>query len=199
MNSISSLGSICIAAGLALCGVPALAVDVIEKTAAAPDAPIRAPKVWQATVNASKLNVRGGPGDGFKVVETLELGANVGVVGQSGTWVRLDRPDEAWVARNFLKLPSDFLTPLFRDADNAFLDWAAATGNFEELSVEAEGRLSVILTAALYADLDKLEKTEKEVKKYAQHRELFAWIISPGLGLLLLEMLLRHTVFRRLP
>jgi Ca-activated chloride channel family protein len=52
---------------------------------------------------------------------------------------------------------------------------------------------------AIYAEIDKLEKTEKEVKKFAQHRELFALVITPGLGLLLLEILLRHTILRRLP
>jgi Ca-activated chloride channel family protein len=52
---------------------------------------------------------------------------------------------------------------------------------------------------AIYADIDKLEKTEKQVKKFSQHKELFSWIIAPGLGLLLLETLLRHTLFRRLP
>ncbi|HWX18461.1 MAG TPA: VWA domain-containing protein [Candidatus Binatia bacterium] len=52
---------------------------------------------------------------------------------------------------------------------------------------------------AIYAEIDKLEKTEKEISKYARHRELFAWLISPGLGLVLLEVLLRHTAWRRLP
>jgi len=52
---------------------------------------------------------------------------------------------------------------------------------------------------SIYAEIDKLEKTEAEVKKFAHHQELFAWLISPGLALLLLEALLRHTVFRRLP
>jgi Ca-activated chloride channel family protein len=52
---------------------------------------------------------------------------------------------------------------------------------------------------AIYAEIDKLEKTEKEINKYARHRELFAWLISPGLGLLLVEVLLRHTAWRRLP
>jgi Ca-activated chloride channel family protein len=51
----------------------------------------------------------------------------------------------------------------------------------------------------IYAEIDKLEKTEAEVKKFSHHRELFGWLISPGLGLLLLELLLRHTVWRRLP
>jgi Ca-activated chloride channel family protein len=52
---------------------------------------------------------------------------------------------------------------------------------------------------AIYAEIDKLEKSEVEVKKYAEHRELFAWAISPALALVLLEALLRHTVYRRLP
>jgi Ca-activated chloride channel family protein len=52
---------------------------------------------------------------------------------------------------------------------------------------------------AIYSEIDKLEKTEKDIKKFAQHRELFAWLITPGLGLLLFEILLRHTILRRLP
>ena len=52
---------------------------------------------------------------------------------------------------------------------------------------------------AIYAEIDKLEKTEAEVKKFAHYDELFAWLIPPGLGLLLLETLLLHTVWRRLP
>ena len=52
---------------------------------------------------------------------------------------------------------------------------------------------------AIYAEIDKQEKTEAEIKKYSHHEELFAWLITPGLGVLLLEMLLRHTVWRRLP
>jgi Ca-activated chloride channel family protein len=51
----------------------------------------------------------------------------------------------------------------------------------------------------IYSEIDKLEKTEAEVKKFAQHKELFAFLISPGLMLLLLETVLRHTVWRRLP
>jgi Ca-activated chloride channel family protein len=52
---------------------------------------------------------------------------------------------------------------------------------------------------AIYAEIDHLEKTEADIKKYAHHHELFGWVISPGLALLLLEVLLRHTVWRRLP
>jgi len=52
---------------------------------------------------------------------------------------------------------------------------------------------------AIYGEIDKLEKTEAEVKKFSHHDELFALAITPGLALLLLELLLRHTIWKRLP
>jgi Ca-activated chloride channel family protein len=52
---------------------------------------------------------------------------------------------------------------------------------------------------AIYAEIDKLEKTEADVKKFAQHTELFAWLISIGVVLLTAEIVLSQTVFRRLP
>lgn len=52
---------------------------------------------------------------------------------------------------------------------------------------------------AIYSEIDQLEKTEQEVKKYAHHRELAHWLILPGICLLLLELVLRNTLWRRLP
>ena len=52
---------------------------------------------------------------------------------------------------------------------------------------------------AIYAEIDKLEKTEADIKKFAQHRELFAWFVTVGLGVLMLEVVLGHTIWRRLP
>jgi len=52
---------------------------------------------------------------------------------------------------------------------------------------------------AIYAEIDKLEKSEAEIKKFTQFRELFPWFVSPGLGLVLIELVLRHTLLRRLP
>jgi Ca-activated chloride channel family protein len=52
---------------------------------------------------------------------------------------------------------------------------------------------------AIYEEIDKLEKTEADIKKYTQFRELFPWVVSFGLSLLLLEVVLSQTVFRRLP
>ncbi len=52
---------------------------------------------------------------------------------------------------------------------------------------------------AIYADIDKLEKTEADVKKFAQHTELFAWLITLGIVVLTAEVTLGQTVLRRLP
>jgi Ca-activated chloride channel family protein len=51
----------------------------------------------------------------------------------------------------------------------------------------------------IYADIDKLEKSEAVVKKYTEFDELFKWPILAGLALLLTELLLKHTIMRRLP
>lgn len=51
----------------------------------------------------------------------------------------------------------------------------------------------------IYADIDKLEKTEAEVKKFTYYDELYAWFILPGIFILLLEMILSQTVWRKLP
>ncbi|MSU57686.1 MAG: VWA domain-containing protein [Pedosphaera sp.] len=51
----------------------------------------------------------------------------------------------------------------------------------------------------IYAEIDRLEKTEAEVKKLAHHTELFGWFTAVGLAVLLTEIALGQTVFRRLP
>ena len=51
----------------------------------------------------------------------------------------------------------------------------------------------------IYAEIDKLEKTEATVNKYTEFKELFPWLVTGGLLLLLMEILLGHTIFRRLP
>ena len=48
-------------------------------------------------------------------------------------------------------------------------------------------------------DIDRLEKTDVEVKKYTQFQELFPWVIVSGMGVLLLEVILNQTLWRRLP
>jgi Ca-activated chloride channel family protein len=52
---------------------------------------------------------------------------------------------------------------------------------------------------AIYAEIDKLEKTEATINKYTEYKELFAWLIGGGLVLLLIELALGQTILRRLP
>ena len=51
----------------------------------------------------------------------------------------------------------------------------------------------------IYGEIDQFEKTEAVVKKFTQRIELFRWAAVPGLILLLVEVTLGNTVWRRLP
>lgn len=51
----------------------------------------------------------------------------------------------------------------------------------------------------IYSEIDKLEKTEAVVSKFTEYRELFPGLVAGGFGLLLLELILAQTIFRRLP
>jgi Ca-activated chloride channel family protein len=51
----------------------------------------------------------------------------------------------------------------------------------------------------IYDDIDRLEKSEVEVKKYQHYDELFAQVAIAGLAVFMLEMVLAHTVWRRVP
>ena len=51
----------------------------------------------------------------------------------------------------------------------------------------------------IYEDINRLEKTDVQVKKYTQYRELFPWAIISGTVVLLLEVILNQTLWRRLP
>ena len=51
----------------------------------------------------------------------------------------------------------------------------------------------------IYESINQLEKTTRKLKKFQQYDELYLWFLVPGLGLLLLELVLSQTLFRRLP
>ena len=51
----------------------------------------------------------------------------------------------------------------------------------------------------IFADIDKLEKPTVSVKKYQQYRDLFPACIATGLGLLLAQLLLAQTIWKKLP
>jgi Ca-activated chloride channel family protein len=51
----------------------------------------------------------------------------------------------------------------------------------------------------IYAEINKLEKTEAVINKFTEYKELFPWFVWGGLAVLLVELMLGQTVFRRLP
>lgn len=52
---------------------------------------------------------------------------------------------------------------------------------------------------AIYDEINRLEKSQVEIEVFNQYFELFAWFLIPALLLLLLELTLRKTIFRRIP
>jgi Ca-activated chloride channel family protein len=52
---------------------------------------------------------------------------------------------------------------------------------------------------SIYSEIDRLEKSEADIRKYTEFEELFPWLLAPGLSLVLVEIGLRHTWLRRLP
>lgn len=51
----------------------------------------------------------------------------------------------------------------------------------------------------IFDEIDQLEKSQVEIQKVAQYRDLFAWFVFAGTVLLAMETFLGQTVWRRLP
>ncbi|MBI5507130.1 MAG: VWA domain-containing protein [Deltaproteobacteria bacterium] len=51
----------------------------------------------------------------------------------------------------------------------------------------------------IYDQIDKLERTEIEMKQYMEYNERFAWFVTPALLLLLAEVVLLGTRLRKIP
>jgi Ca-activated chloride channel family protein len=51
----------------------------------------------------------------------------------------------------------------------------------------------------IFDQIDRLEKSVIETRQYTQYRDLFAWLLAPAFGLLLLHLVGAQTFFRRLP
>ena len=51
----------------------------------------------------------------------------------------------------------------------------------------------------IYQEIDQLEKSEIEADQYLYYEEIFHWFLFPALGIILLETILNHTLWRRLP
>jgi Ca-activated chloride channel family protein len=81
----------------------------------------------------------------------------------------------------------------FRHDKEALTSLAEVTGG-RYFHAEDTGALTEV-----YAEIDRLEKTETEGRLYTEYREFFQYALFPGLALVLLELLLVSTRFRSLP
>ena len=51
----------------------------------------------------------------------------------------------------------------------------------------------------IYAEINALEKSDVEILNFTRYQEILVWFLIPALVLLLVELVLSNTVFRRLP
>jgi Ca-activated chloride channel family protein len=51
----------------------------------------------------------------------------------------------------------------------------------------------------IYDEIDSLEKSQVEVERFTRYQELMGWLLVPALGFVVSEMVLRKTLFRKLP
>ncbi len=51
----------------------------------------------------------------------------------------------------------------------------------------------------IFQRIDRMEKTEVEMAKYSEYKDLYPYFLSVALGLLLIETILANTICRRLP
>ncbi len=51
----------------------------------------------------------------------------------------------------------------------------------------------------IYGDIDKMEKSTVAVKKYQEYRDLFPLCLMSGCGLLVAQLLLSQTIWKKLP
>jgi Ca-activated chloride channel homolog len=51
----------------------------------------------------------------------------------------------------------------------------------------------------IYEEIDQFEKTEVEFSRYERYQELFSWFVLAGLAVVLLDVILGHTVWRKVP
>lgn len=77
--------------------------------------------------------------------------------------------------------------------DNALQEIAKITDGRYYRATDTKSLLEI------YGHIDTLEKTEAEVTQYTEYRELFHYFLLPAFALLLCELGLRKTKFRRIP
>ena len=87
-------------------------------------------------------------------------------------------------------IPSILLQP----ADYTVLGKMAAASGGQFYRATSQRELQTI-----YGQIDRLEKSEVKLRRYATYEPLFAWPLLAALGLLAVELILSNTRYRRVP
>jgi Ca-activated chloride channel homolog len=124
------------------------------------------------------------PGEAAKIAAESGIRLYTIGIGRSGT-VAIPQEDEFG---NRVLVPAQFRV------DEELLQEMAQTGRGRYFHASNSEGL-----AQVYAEIDKLEKSQFEETKYSEYTELFAWFAGPGLAVILLVGLLMETRFRSLP
>lgn len=70
---------------------------------------------------------------------------------------------------------------------------AESTGALYFRATDTEGLRQI------YDQINRMEKSEVQVQVFTRYKELAGWVLLPALCLLVLDLILRHTIFRTLP
>ena len=89
---------------------------------------------------------------------------------------------------------------------NVLYQWATVSFNetgLKEIARIADGQFfrasDTKSLEEIYRDIDKMEKTTVSMKKYQQYRDLFPICIMSGFGLLVAQLILSQTIWKKLP
>ncbi len=94
--------------------------------------------------------------------------------------------DDPFFGKRIVAVPTKIDEPMLRQI-------ASITGGQYYRAQDPDGLKEI------YTHIDKLEKTEIKTTSYMRYREIFSPLALIALALLVLEMLLAHTRFRKLP
>lgn len=115
-----------------------------------------------------------------------EAGIRIYTIGVGGTgdarFKTLDAFGRTQYVRQFVRLDEDTLKDIAARTDGAYFN-AQDTASLEDV----------------YAQIDRLEKTEAEGQVFTEYDDLFPSLLWSGLALLALDLVLRATRFRSLP
>lgn len=124
------------------------------------------------------------PAEAAKTAKTF--GIKIYTIGVGSTGLAVIPMFDAFGRRNLL--------PQQVELDEATLQMLADTTGGRYFHAQDTETLKQV-----YAEIDRLEKSRSEGRVYTEYRELYLYALFPGLGLILLEMVLASTRFRSLP